>query len=74
MLHGKYVMTHEGAILFPMSMKHSVFRFTDVTSAGCFSIDIIGDEATVIVYGDSLTLGLCPAETDAERIIQCFAD
>ena len=74
-IKGKYVMTlMEGAILFSNSCNHSHFRFAHVTSAGQFAIYIDGDNISVSVFGDSLTLGLRPDEMDAERIKQCFTN
>ena len=71
---GKYVMTLEGAILFPNSFKHSDFRFLNVTSAGHFAIYMDKDVISVSAFGDSITLGLSPDEMDAARIKQCFTD
>lgn len=71
-IKGKYVMTLEGAILFSNSFNHSVFRFANITSAGQFAISIDGEDISVSVFGESLTLGLCPDEMDAERIKQYF--
>jgi hypothetical protein len=72
MIQGKYVMTPRRAILFPDSFNHSDFRFANITSAGQFAIYKDGDDILVSIFGDSLTLRLCPDEMDAERIKQCF--
>jgi len=45
-IKGKYVMTPEGAILFPNSFKHS-FRLLNVTSAGHFAIYKDRDDISV---------------------------
>ena len=72
-IKGKYVMTPEGAILFPNTFNHSFFRFANVTSAGQFAIYLAdGDDILVLVLGDSLTLGVSSDEMDAERIKQYF--
>ena len=73
-IKGKYVMTLEGAILFPNSFKHSEFSFANAISAGHFAIYMDKDDISVSVFGDSFTLGLCPDEIDAERIKQCFTN
>lgn len=47
---GKYVMTPEGAILFPNSFKHSDFRSLNVRSAGHFAIYKDRDDISVSAF------------------------
>lgn len=62
---GKYIVTAGKAECFPLDDCHRIVaRGRLVTSAGYFT----NMDGEIEIYGESLTLGIGPAEGDAERV------
>ncbi len=67
-MHGKYIMTGRGPILFPESFRHDDFKEFHPTSAGFFN----AEDRIVATWGESLTLKLKPVLMDKEIIQSAF--
>lgn len=73
MIGGKYVISSQGPVLFPDTFNHSDFVHMNPTSAGKFLISRnTRGKVSVMVYGDSFTLGLKSDKDDALRIESLF--